>query len=376
MKKKKVLIFHQWLAPYRIDQFNALSQLYDLQVTFLFDNLTYDKFNQERLRSQCNFKVAYLLRGPEYKGRVLRYGIYKMIKETQPDIILSYEYSFTTQYLILLKSLRIINQKLGSLIDDSLDICYHARSKARLIARNIAVKKLDYFVLLSSEVSHYYQKTFNLKEQQVIISPILQLPEKLRKDEKELEKIAEKYIQKYDLKGKKVLLFVGRLAPEKALPAFLNNIHQTLLKNKELVLLLVGDGEEITALKSITKDKHLDKQIIFAGRYEGQELYAWYLCGSGLVLPSVSETFGAVVNEALIFGMKVFCSELAGASSLITTNNGLVFDPLEGNITREKLNLFVEEINPIQDACITNRPSLMQSHPKDFLIEWEKLTYN
>jgi len=336
----------------------------------------YDKFDQNILRSQCNFKVSYLLKGPQSKSRVFRYGIYKKIKKTQPDIILSYEYSFTTQYLVLLKSLGIIHQKLGSLVDDSLDICHHARSRVRFFARKRALKHLDYVVLLSSEVSQYYKRVFNLKERQVIISPILQLPERLRKDEVRLEQIAKSYLQAYNLQGRKVLLFVGRLAPEKALPQFLDSIYKILRENNNLVFIIVGEGKEIHALKSIVEDKHLDDKVIFAGKYEGQELHAWYVCGSGLVLPSISEPFGAVVNEALIFGIKVLCSQLAGATSLITTSNGLVFNPLDEIDVEEKMNLFLEEMEPVEDICMANTPSLMANHPNDFLKEWEKLTYD
>lgn len=375
MEKKKILIFHQWLAPYRVDQFNALNQLYDLEVTFLFDNLVYDKFDQNSLLSQCNFKISYLLKGPQSKSRVFRYGVYKKIKSTQPDIVLSYEYSFTTQYLILLKSLGLISQKLGSLVDDSLDICYHSRSRIRFFARKIALRHLDYLVLLSKEVAQFYKDKFNFEEEQVIVSPILQLPEKLRKDETGLEKIAKSYLQKYDLKGKKVLLFVGRLAPEKALPQFLNSIHKILLDNDDLQFILVGEGKEMDILKSIVEEKKLSNQVKFVGKYEAQDLYAWYLCGSGLVLPSISETFGAVVNEALIFGVKVLCSYLAGASSLITSDNGLTFNPLDETDIKEKMCLFLEEMKPIEDVCLTDVTSLMAYHPYDFMKELEKLKH-
>jgi len=50
---------------------------------------------------------------------------------------------------------------------------------------------------------------------------------------------------------------------------------------------------------------------------EAQQLHAWYLCSSGFVLPSIYEPFGAVVDEALIFGLKVLCSKYAGSSYLI-----------------------------------------------------------
>lgn len=376
IKKKKVLIFHPALAPYRIDQFNSLNELYDLEVVFLFDNLWNYKMDQSKLLSQLLFKVSFLLRGPHYNGRVFRYGMLKIIKMTNPDIILGYEYSFTTQYLILLKRLGLISQKIGSAIDDSIDICNHVQSKTRFLTRKHSIMHLDFLVVMSSEVSMFYQNTFNMQDNQIIVSPILQKPERLRSNSEELERIAQKYMQAYHLNGKKVLLFVGRLVPEKALPRFLNTIHSILLQQEHLVFILVGEGTEIKALTAIVEEKKLGEKVIFPGRYEGQELNAWYLCASGFVLPSLSETFGAVVNEALIFGLKVLCSQYAGASCLIESNNGMIFNMLEKNDVLEKTNLFLELIEAIEEIDMRNKPSLMTKQQNDFIKEWRKLEIN
>lgn len=376
MNKKKLLIFHPALAPYRVDQFNALSRLFELEVVFMYDNLWSYKMDQSRLLSQLNFKVSWLLKGPSYKGRVFRFGMLKKIRKINPDIIIGYEYSFTTQFLILLKRLSIIRQKIGSAIDDSIDICYHVQSKIRSQARKYAVKQLDFLVVNSDEVSLFYQNTFKLSEHQVIISPLLQEPERLRSNPTELEAIAEKYIQIYNLYGKKVVLFVGRFIPEKALPNFLIAFNSTLIEQKDTIFVLVGEGDEIRTLKTIVEDKNLQEKVIFPGKYEGEELYAWYLCASGFVLPSVSETFGAVVNEALIFGMKVLCSQYAGASCLINSDNGLIFNPLNEKDTKEKINTFMSAIEPVGTVDMTKKPSLMESHEQQFSNEWRKLIYD
>ena len=376
MNKKKLLIFHPALAPYRVDQFNALSLLFELEVVFLYDNLWSYKMDQSRLLSQLNFKVSWLLKGPRYKGRVFRFGMLKKIRTINPDIIIGYEYSFTTQYLILLKRLGIIRQEIGSVIDDSIDICYHVQSRVRSQARKYAVKQLDFLVVNSDKVSQFYQDTFGLGDHQVIISPLLQDPEKLRSKPAELESVAEKYIQKYNLYGKKVLLFVGRFIPEKALPNFLITFNSILLEQKDTIFVLVGEGDEIQTLKAIIQEKHLEEKVILPGKYEGQELYAWYLCASVFVLPSVSETFGAVVNEALIFGLKVLCSQYAGASCLINSDNGLIFNPLDEKDTKTKINLFMAAIEPVRTVDMTKKPSLMGSHEQQFSNEWRKLMYD
>ena len=167
-------------------------------------------------------------------------------------------------------------------------------------------------------------------------------------------------------------MFVGRLVQEKGLTIFLETIHPLLLENNQILVVMVGEGDELKKLQSMTEQKHLNDRIIFPGRYEGDELYAWYLCASGFVLPSTYEPFGAVVNEALIFGQKVLCSQYAGASSLIRADNGLIYNPLNKEESIEKIKLFINDIETVRDVSLSKKPSLITNHQKEFIEEWEK----
>src|ERR1035437_3211851 len=127
------------MVPYRVDQFNSLNQLFDLEVVFIFENVLDNQFDQGKLLSLLQFKTTFLLKGPFYKDRGVRYGILKTVKKFNPDIIISYEYSLITQYLIFLKRLGMIHQKIGITNDDSIEICNHVQSSMRYFARKIAV---------------------------------------------------------------------------------------------------------------------------------------------------------------------------------------------------------------------------------------------
>jgi len=374
--KKKLLIFHPALAPYRIDQFNALSQLFDLEVVFIFKNIPDNKFDQNKLLSLLHFKYSFLLIGPSFNGRVFRFGVFNTIRKFKPDIIFGYEYSLTTQYLILLKRFGFIHQKIGTTTDDSLDICNNVQTRSRFFARRISVKRLDYLIVLSNEVSRFYQKVFSLKDSQVIVSPILQDPDRLRANITELEALANGYSQQYHLAGKKVLLFVGRFIPEKAIPGFLLNIHSILQEQKNLVLVIIGEGIEKKAIEGLIREKHLEEKVILPGRFEGQYLNAWYLCASGFVLPSIYEPFGAVVNEALIFGLKVLCSKYAGSSFLVNDGKGLLFDALNEKETVTKMKLFINSIEVFEKVDMMQKPTLMSDHQPEITKEWEKLIYD
>lgn len=372
-RKQRLMIFHPALAPYRIDQFNSLNELFDLKVVFLMENLVNFNMDQEKLMEACHFKISFLLKGLLFKRRLFRLGMLREIRLENPDIVMGFEYSLTTQYLILLKKIGVIRQKIGSFIDDSPEICKTVQSKAREWVRDRTVKQLDFMVVMSKEVARFYQDHYKLNERNVIVSPILQLPERLRKDSTTIEYFANQYVQDHRLKWKKILLFVGRLVPEKALPQFIEIIAPILVSNDDIRFVLVGVGSEEGYLKAIVKEKQLESKVIFAGKHQAKELYGWYACASGFVLPSVSETFGAVVNEALIFGLKVFCSRNAGASSLINSENGLLFNPLNSTDTYDKFQHFTKDLKPVDNISLDNSPPLIEDYRPFFLQEWGKM---
>ena len=70
----------------------------------------------------------------------------------------------------------------------------------------------------------------------------------------------------------------------------------------------------------------LDDRVVFAGRKEGDSLYAMMAMADGLVLCSHSETFGAVVAEALQWGTPCVVASHLGAAVMIEDGiNGTVF---------------------------------------------------
>jgi glycosyltransferase involved in cell wall biosynthesis len=373
--KQRILIFHPALAPYRIDQFNLLNELFDLEVVFLFDRLRSFSIDQQNMVEACNFKISYLLIGPTYKSRLFRFGMLRTINRVKPDIVLGYEYSFTTQYLILLKRLGLIKQRIGSFVDDSLHMCVNPQSKTRELARNYSLKYIDLLVVMSQEVASFLCNHLHFPENKIIISPILQLPERLRKNREIIEGYAMKYFEKYNLEGKKVALYVGRFIPEKALSLFIKKIAHLLSENNDYRLVLVGDGLEKENLIALVQDYKLEDKIIFPGKYQADELYGWYVSASGFVLPSLFEPFGAVVNEALIFGLPVLCSKYAGASTLINEYNGLLFDPSDDNDTLQKFHLFMENTPVLNRVDLNSTPPLIEDYQSNFKKEWRKVNY-
>jgi len=116
----------------------------------------------------------------------------------------------------------------------------------------------------------------------------------------------------------KKYLYVGRLSEEKNL-FFLIKVFNAL---SDYQLTIIGVGPIETELKKLANDN-----IVFCGQVDNKDLKNVYFDNDLLILPSLREPWGLVVEEALYFGMPVIISDKCGAIELIENGeNGYVFD--------------------------------------------------
>ena len=328
---KKLLVFHSALAPYRVDFFNMLGKSFDSFTVFLSRNNRNQPFNMNELFKKTTFDFGYLDKKIVLKDRDFNYGYLNCIKEKKPDIIIGGEYGLPTLLPYLYKIFFNKKYKIFSICDDSLDIAEKCNG-IRKIFRNYLISRIDGIIVLSDEVADWYSEKFNLKNKPIVF-PLIRNEVSYRDELKQSLQYTKKYIEKYKLQGKKVYLFVGRLEKVKNLELLITSFDK--VADTEDVLLLVGDGSQKPELELLVNKLGKKEQIIFCGRYENLELIAWYNLADCFVLPSIYEPFGAVVNEALAAGCPVVCSKYAGSSTLISENNGILFDPKkEGDLEK------------------------------------------
>jgi glycosyltransferase involved in cell wall biosynthesis len=130
--------------------------------------------------------------------------------------------------------------------------------------------------------------------------------------------------RKYRINAKHVLVYVGRLAPEKELHVLMEIARHLPQRIKEQVhWLIVGDGpmkEELI--------KTSPENMSFTGYLTGESLTEVYAGSSLFIFPSTTETFGNVVLESLACGTPVIAARAGGVKEIIRDQvTGLLSSP-------------------------------------------------
>lgn len=172
------------------------------------------------------------------------------------------------------------------------------------------------------------------------------------------QKKEEKSFKKELSIDKPIVMFVGNLIPRKKVKYLLEA--KKLLKN-DCYLIIVGDGPLMKDLKETTKDLDL-KNVIFTGaRYDVEEIIP---SADILVLPSVSESFGLVLIEALACGVAVIGSNVDGIREIVTDDVGLLVEPKNS-----------EDLAKAIDNLLSNEELLnsMKANARDRAIEFSEI---
>jgi glycosyltransferase involved in cell wall biosynthesis len=123
----------------------------------------------------------------------------------------------------------------------------------------------------------------------------------------------------------KEILYVGQLIVRKRVDLLLQAFSQLAMPSAHLRL--IGQGPEEQNLRQLASELGIAERVSFSRGMPNAGTVAAMAAADVLVLPSRFDGWGAVVNEALMVGTPVICSNRCGASDLIENGrNGHVFE--------------------------------------------------
>lgn len=129
--------------------------------------------------------------------------------------------------------------------------------------------------------------------------------------------------EKLGLKGKKVLIYVGRISFEKNI----GEIVEVMPLLDDTILMLVGKGPAEEMLRTKAEALGVGDRVIFPGFVSDEELPSYYAAADAAISASRFETQGLSIIEAMATGLPVVCvNERAFSSFVEDGKNGFLFE--------------------------------------------------
>ncbi len=158
--------------------------------------------------------------------------------------------------------------------------------------------------------------------------------------------------------GDTVVLYVGRLAPEKNLTTLALAFEAMRARNARARLVLVGDGPARAELESRIPD------AVFAGTRTGEDLAAHYASSDVFLFPSLTETYGNVTVEAMASGLAVVAFDYAAAREHIR-------DSINGLLARNRSEDFVRLAADLAPDLVRSRDLGREARVTAQSLDWD-----
>jgi glycosyltransferase involved in cell wall biosynthesis len=164
-----------------------------------------------------------------------------------------------------------------------------------------------------------------------------------------------------------VAVFCAKLQPWKGPMDLLEAFAQANVPNSYLVY--AGDGPEKGNLERKATELGLADRVKFLGFVNQSQLPSAYCASDFLVLPSLFEPFGLVVNEAMLCGLPVIVSDRVGAKfDLVRSEeNGYVFPAGNVNALAEILRQILQDPTKIALMGAAARQRMKTWSPTEYV---------
>jgi len=170
--------------------------------------------------------------------------------------------------------------------------------------------------------SHYMAKEisqlFELPREKVWVIPNGVDPEKVIQSPTWFDR------SQYALPDEKIILFVGRLVPEKGAQLLIEAFPEVLAEHPETKLIIAGKGPMAETLQKMADALDLGQKVLFTGFIEDQTRNGLLQHATLAAYPSLYEPFGIVALEAMAAKTPVIVSDTGGLGEIVQHGvNGL-----------------------------------------------------
>lgn len=316
-------------APYRTLQLNEYSKIEDVTLTAYYTDLANEnrdwKVNEATGYTEVDLTKYKILRACSFLNKKL----ITIVKKNDLIILGGYE---KITYILISIMCKILKKPTILFYDGiSIDRLDKKENIIKKSIKKIVINNSNY-IMGNGKVSEiYFSRNFNYPLNNIYNQYLSVDSNKINFLFNQKEKYRKEYREKLNIcKDNKVLIYSGRLISIKNVESVVQAISK--IKRKDIILLITGGGELEDEIMNLSKRLGV-KTIITGFISEQEELFKHYFVGDALILPSVYEPWGLVVNEAMSAGLPVLVSKICGCSlDLVKSGeNGYLIDPYDVN---------------------------------------------
>jgi glycosyltransferase involved in cell wall biosynthesis len=174
--------------------------------------------------------------------------------------------------------------------------------------------------------SHEYFEYYGARKNRIFFVPHVIDLEFMKNEQQRLIPIRGELRERWSLpQASLVFLFVGKFTPTKCPLDFVSAVHEAAKHDSAIAGVMVGDGPLRAGCEEFVRTNR--SPISFTGFLNQSQIVQAYACADMLVLPSVGETWGMVVNEAMACGRPCLVSDRVGSGPdlVIPEETGSIF---------------------------------------------------
>lgn len=327
--KRRLVILTEIISPYRIPLFNVLARepAVDLHVIFLAD--TDPSLRQWRIyKEEIQFSYQVLRSWRRRVGKynvLLNFSMSAALEATAPHLILcgGYNYLASWQAIYWAKK-RGVPFVLWS--ESNLQDQRRGHALVELMKSKF-LKRCNEFVVPGRSAGEYLH-THKIDDSRIFTAPNAVNNDLFQSAAEAARLRADHWRTEFGLPSR-YFLFVGRFVREKGvfdLLAAYAKLEEPI--RRKIGLVYVGDGDARRQLEEQAA-AIVPGVVRFAGFVQRDQLAGYYALAEMLILPTYSDPWGLVVNEAMACGLPVVVSRVAGcAADLVKENwNGIQTTP-------------------------------------------------
>jgi len=141
-------------------------------------------------------------------------------------------------------------------------------------------------------------------------------------------------------KDSKMLVTVGNLIEQKGYTYLVDAMEKVVEENKDVKLVIVGEGEKRKELEEKIEKKHLREHIELAGKVP--DVNDYLQAADAYVMSSLWEGFPVVLLEACATGLPIVATDVGGNDELIKGDYGTLLEPKDTETLAREINKIID----------------------------------